>query len=86
MSEEEQEERLVKMQAKLKKYTVKHWASTFMKEQMNLKASKEVIKTRLLNEAQTTDLIEAYQSAKKRLIFLDYDGTLMVFQDVRQHP
>ncbi len=81
MPEEEQERRLVKMQEKLKRYTVKHWASTFMNEQMNLKSVKERNTTNLLNEEKKTTLLEAYQKAEKRLLFLDYDGTLMGFQN-----
>ncbi len=80
MPEEEQEDRLTKMQKNLKRYTVKHWATTFMDEQMDLKKQKEQIKTNLLGKEERTSLLDAYENAKKRLIFLDYDGTLMNFR------
>lgn len=81
MPEEEQAARLVKMQDRLKIYTVKHWANTFMKEQMELKELKDLKKTKLLKKEKTNDLVNAYKKAKKRLILLDYDGTLMGFQN-----
>ncbi len=80
MPEEEQEERLVKMQKNLKRYTVKHWATTFMNGLMELKKQKDEIKTKLLKKEERGALLEAYRKAKKRLILLDYDGTLMNFQ------
>ena len=81
MPEEEQAQRLQKMQARLKIYTVKHWANTFMKEQMNLKDFKDLKKTNLLSDQQTQILLKDYKKAKKRLILLDYDGTLMGFKN-----
>ena len=80
MSTEEQKDRLLKMQKNLKRYTVKHWATTFMEEQMELKKSKDQIKTNLLKKEEHKLLIENYNNAKKRLILLDYDGTLMGYQ------
>lgn len=81
MPEDEQANRLQKMQDRLKIYTVKHWASTFMKEQMDLNTFKKQKKTNLLNEQQRAQLITDYKKAKKKLILLDYDGTLMGFQN-----
>lgn len=81
MPESEQATRLQKMQDRLKIYTVKHWASTFMQEQMDLKAFKDQKKTNLLSDTQKEVLLKDYKTAKKRLILLDYDGTLMGFQN-----
>ncbi len=81
MPEEEQASRLQKMQDRLKIYTVKHWAKTFMNEQMNLKELKDLKKTKILKKGKTDALIADYKAAKKRLILLDYDGTLMGFQN-----
>ena len=81
MPEEEQALRLQKMQDRLKIYNVKHWASTFMNEQMNLKAFKDLRKTNILSKGKRDNLLSAYKEAKKRLILLDYDGTLMGFQN-----
>jgi trehalose 6-phosphate synthase/phosphatase len=80
MPKKEQEERLTEMQKNLKRYTVKHWANSFIEEQMELKKSKNQIKTNLLKKEERFTLLNAYESAKNRLILLDYDGTLMDYQ------
>lgn len=79
MDEDEQERRLVEMQKKLKKYNVRHWANTFMNEQIKLINKKNIIRTNLLDETEQEKLLEAYRKAKSRLIVLDYDGTMMNF-------
>ena len=80
MPGKEQEERLLKMQKNLKRYTVKHWATSFMDEQKDLKKQKDLVKTSLLKRNERAAMLDAYKKAKKRLILLDYDGTLMDFQ------
>jgi len=81
MEEEEQRERLEKMQEKLKKYSVSHWASTFIDEQQKLmEDQKEKMVNRHLAKPMVEELVEEYGSAKNRLIILDYDGTLMGFK------
>lgn len=79
MSQEEQALRLDKMQKKLKKYDVKHWANTFMNEQIRLTNARKESQTNVLNDEEETSLITAYRQAQNRLIVLDYDGTLMNF-------
>ena len=76
---EEQKERLEKMQKRLKRYTVKDWASTFMEEQRKTSELKKVEKYRMLNDSDQELLIRDFRKAKKRLIVLDYDGTLVGF-------
>ncbi len=76
---EEQKDRLEKMQARLKKYDVKHWAKTFIAEQTKLIASKEERKTRVLKNKSYDELISRYKNASSRLLLLDYDGTLTKF-------
>ena len=81
MSPEEQEERLVKMQQRLKKYTVKHWAENFITQQVGLLEIRKTKISNLLIPKKRQQLITDYQKAKNRLIILDYDGTLMEFND-----
>ncbi|MEL6866118.1 MAG: bifunctional alpha,alpha-trehalose-phosphate synthase (UDP-forming)/trehalose-phosphatase, partial [Bacteroidota bacterium] len=79
MPPEEQAQRLRKMQAQLKKYTVKHWAQTFIQEQGKMSQSKQNNKANTLTNFHQQALTQAYQTAPRRLILLDYDGTLMNF-------
>ncbi len=79
MDEEEQAYRLEEMQKKLKKYNVKHWANTFMNEQIKLMNKQNESRTNLLNQEEQEKLVQAYQNAQNRLLVLDYDGTMMNF-------
>ncbi len=80
MEPSEQSKRLRSMQKKLKLHTVKQWAETFINEQLamvenNNKNARNLGK----DSSERSQLLQAYQSAEKRLIILDYDGTLMNF-------
>jgi trehalose 6-phosphate synthase/phosphatase len=77
MNAQEQEWRLRTMQHKIKAYDVRHWASVFIQEQQKLMQNNQQ-----RNQTSVLDLPQikkAYQDSKKRLIILDYDGTLMGF-------
>jgi trehalose 6-phosphate synthase/phosphatase len=79
MSPKEQRMRLERMQEKLKKYDVRHWALTFIEEQKRLMKSHRYPHINRLTGPSKKQMFEAYHQAKKRLIILDYDGTLMPF-------
>jgi len=79
MSPKEQKDRLIKMQTRLKNFTVENWAQTFIRDQIEFSKTKEISKTNLLNKEKQNTLIADYQKAKKCLFLLDYDGTLMNF-------
>ncbi len=79
MNEKEQRWRLESMQKKLKKYTVQHWANTFMSEQKRLMEEQKKQKVYRLDGEDFNNLLAHYQKAQNRLIILDYDGTLMNF-------
>lgn len=80
MPEEEQKERLVKMQKSIRKYNVKRWAETFINEQANMVINKQSRQTNVLRKGKKEEVIRLFQKAKKRLLLLDYDGTLVDFQ------
>ncbi|MEO1515763.1 MAG: bifunctional alpha,alpha-trehalose-phosphate synthase (UDP-forming)/trehalose-phosphatase [Bacteroidota bacterium] len=75
----EQKQRMIKMQQRLKKYDVRYWAETFLNQQIKKHKVKGITATNMLNDATRNQLIQDYRKAKKRLILLDYDGTLMPF-------
>ncbi|WP_420460460.1 bifunctional alpha,alpha-trehalose-phosphate synthase (UDP-forming)/trehalose-phosphatase [Neolewinella sp.] len=76
---EEQEQRLLQMQEKLRQYDVKHWAATFIKEQQKLQQKNKMHHTTHLSGEALDAVAESYEQADKRLLFVDYDGTLMDF-------
>ena len=79
MNEKEQRWRLERMQEKLRIYTLKHWATTFVKEQKKLMEIKPQPYINLLHGPSRLSLLSSYLNAKRALIILDYDGTLMDF-------
>lgn len=83
----EQKRRNMAMQKRLKRYDVVHWAEDFVRELDRSCAEREVLRAKLLDEAETGILAKDYGRANRRLIMLDYDGTLMAFsadpQEVR---
>ncbi len=77
----QQAEALTELQLKLKRYDVRHWANNFLRQLMETRILQEERQTKLLNYNTKEKLISAYQQAKSRLLLLDYDGTLVGFQD-----
>lgn len=78
MPKEEQAGRIKQMQNHIKNYNVKKWAADFLMKLENLKKNTSQQESALKNRKQ---IIEQYQKSEKRLILLDYDGTLVGFQD-----
>jgi trehalose 6-phosphate synthase/phosphatase len=75
----EQQERNSHLQKRLKRYNVEKWANSFMN---SLKAQKERDAenvSKRLTERRLDSILKDYAKAKKRLLFLDYDGTLSNF-------
>ncbi len=79
MSEEEQKERLQKMQELLRIYNVKQWAANFIHEQRRQKEKNQMKLTAQMRGPQAHVVRDRYRNAKKRLFIIDYDGTLMDF-------
>ncbi len=79
LPEDEQIRRNKAMQKRLKSYNIKRWGEEFLD---SLKEIKKLQEDRLMNLLTTQieqKLINDYFSGKKRLILLDYDGTLVPF-------
>ena len=79
MPKEEQVSRNTFLQKRLARYNVEVWANEFMR---SLKEQSEGQDT-LVSQKMTNPVLETvmadYNAAKKRLLFLDYDGTLAAF-------
>lgn len=81
MPEEEQVRRNKLLQKRLKRYNVEKWAKDFMKSLENTKDSKKALKAIELTQNIKKDLFDKYSAAQRRILFLDYDGTLRKFVD-----
>jgi len=70
---------MISMQRSLQRYNIHHWVNLFMERLHHIKHEQKVLETQLLDKTITSRLTKSYQAAKKRMIFLDYDGTLVGF-------
>jgi trehalose 6-phosphate synthase/phosphatase len=78
----EQVERMSMMQERLKQYDVVRWVNDFLEQLENIKQFQEKTTVRLLSSKQTKGILKEFQTASKRCILLDYDGTLTPFTNI----
>jgi len=81
MPMEEQIRRNKIMQNRLKRYDIIKWGNDFISELLSMKEEQKCLEMRLLKKSDERIMIRDYINANKRLIFLDYDGTLVPFAD-----
>ena len=79
MPKEEQMARNMFLQNRLKRYNVEVWANEFMDSLKRQRKGTDDFVSQKLNPTILNGLQKDYTSAKKRLLFLDYDGTLTGF-------
>ena len=79
MPEEEQIKRNTLLQKRLKRYNVEKWASDFIQGLEKTKDKKNISQAVKVKRKQLDEMTDAYKTAKKRMLFLDYDGTLRGF-------
>ena len=72
----EQLKRLKVMQGRLQRYDVSTWVKDFMEHLDLIKEAQKRVVTRIL-DGYRESLLAHYRRAKKRLLYLDYDGTLV---------
>ncbi|ANE52975.1 bifunctional alpha,alpha-trehalose-phosphate synthase (UDP-forming)/trehalose-phosphatase [Flavisolibacter tropicus] len=79
MDAAEQRQRLERMQERLRAYDVSTWAEDFLTQLKVIKQKQQSFQIQFLDGYTRKLLLESYQATKKRLLLLDYDGTLVPF-------
>ncbi len=79
MPKAEQIKRNSILQKRLTIYNEERWANDFINSLEGVKILQESNYTRKVNAQVVKKLVEEYRDSKKRIIFLDYDGTLTGF-------
>ena len=79
MPVDEQISRNETLQKRLKRYNVSKWANSFMESLNQINENRPDHSASLLSEKTKKDIIFSFKNAKKRILFLDYDGTLAPF-------
>lgn len=77
MPAEEQLLRNETMRNRLREYDVMKWAEDFISQLLERKARQEKLKIKEVNEQIENTICLSYRMASKRLLLLDYDGTLV---------
>ena len=80
MDEAEQQCRMKQLREMVSKFNINHWVKIYMERLKEVKKLQESLKAKLLVGESKNILKQDYRNAAKRIIFLDYDGTLVGFQ------
>ncbi len=80
MPKKEQKKRLKIMNARISEYTVQKWGNDFIEQLVEVKALQIHKGKSLIDDNITNDFREDFKRSKKRLLLLDYDGTLVRLQ------
>lgn len=79
MSQQEQESAMAIMQKRIARYDVHKWASDFI-DTLKKNITKQAIhQARKVSSVMMSSLMKKYRDAQRRILFLDYDGTLQRF-------
>lgn len=81
----EQEKRMSEMQEHLRINDVNNWAKKYLQDMTNIKLQNKNRLSHQMTYEDKVQIIEAYQASFKRLLILDYDGTLVRFYDKPQN-
>lgn len=76
----EQERRMKSMRQVVAKFNISHWVKLFMATLVEVNKMQQSMLARLINLETEKYIRSEYDQAEKRIIFLDYDGTLVGFK------
>lgn len=79
MPEQEQRTRMIRMQDVVSRQTVNKWATDFVDELLGTRQTNRTLSRKLIDKKTRYRIKQQYDRAGKRLIVLDYDGTLVPF-------
>jgi trehalose 6-phosphate synthase/phosphatase len=79
MPEGEQEERNKVMQKRIKRYNVVRWSEEFINRLIYTKRLQKELRAKILTSQMQRKLVADYGKGNRRLLLLDYDGTLVPF-------
>lgn len=81
MSTEEKLMSIYRMQQIISRQTVNKWAEDFIEELLEIRSENQANDKKRIGSELSAKLRKSYQKSEKRLIILDYDGTLSPFKN-----
>ena len=79
MPKDEQEKRMSRMQQRISEYSVSIWAEDFLEQLEKIKKQQGDFEFIFLDQPAREELKKKFLQSERRLILLDYDGTLVNF-------
>ena len=77
----EQKERNILLRKRIRRYDINKWSSSFMKA-LNDSSNKEYSsQVKLIDKSIANKISKTYKESRNKLLLLDYDGTMVVFQE-----
>ncbi|NLT68507.1 MAG: bifunctional alpha,alpha-trehalose-phosphate synthase (UDP-forming)/trehalose-phosphatase [Acidobacteria bacterium] len=80
MPKDEQERRNGIMQERLRRYDVVRWATDFVNQLHKMRSVQEKFGERLVPPPVEKQIADEYGRSTRRILFIDYDGTLVPFE------
>ena len=80
MPMDEQERRMKQLRYVVEKFNIGSWVRNFMHRLIEVKQMQESMQAKQLSTSKEQSIKENYIKSTRRVLFLDYDGTLVDFQ------
>ena len=77
----EQQERNSILRKRIQRYDINKWSSNFMNALNEIAKKESNTRIQLVNKAVSSKIINEFSVAKNKLLLLDYDGTLVGFNE-----
>jgi len=77
LTDEEKRKRIAAMQGRLERYDLERWTSDFLDVLEATKNYQKMLAARFMDENLIAHVKEEFSTATNRILFLDYDGTLV---------
>lgn len=85
MPKNEQETRMKQMRNVVSKFNIFHWVKIYMDKLLEVKELQRSMQSRHVDTSIGNSITRIYAEAASRIIFLDYDGTLVDFKTDINH-
>jgi trehalose 6-phosphate synthase/phosphatase len=82
MPRREREILITRMQDRIRRYTVFTWAHSIVTAVEAIKKEQDLRKVNMITPSTESAIMERFASADQRVLFIDYDGTLVPFSRV----
>lgn len=77
MDTAEQRRRMQEMQGRLRKYNASNWVKCYLDKLMEVCRKRQTVSVKVVSPEISEKIVSDFSASERRMLFLDYDGTLM---------